>query len=80
MAKNYRSCNRLVGDARDAVHAAYDRGYQQAKTDYKRNNNEWIPTPNEKFISYKCSGCQSLSIAKYSFCPHCGSDMREDET
>lgn len=78
MAKNYRQCNQLITDMRDIIHRAYSRGYEQAKVDYKRNNEQWIKQTGGTYISYICSGCKSKAVAQYCFCPHCGADMRGD--
>lgn len=75
--KNYRQCNRLVGACREAIQQAYDKGYEQAKTDFKRRDGKWIPVDTPLGRQWKCDGCNSIEVGMYLFCPTCGSDMRK---
>lgn len=79
--KNYRNLNGVVSKMHRVVYEAYDKGYAQAKKDYKRADGSWKKTHEASFVSYQCSNCQSLVIAEYLYCPHCGSFMggKEDD-
>ena len=80
MPKNYRQCNLLMKKMHDAIWSAYDKGYEQAKTDFKRQDGKWTKEAlGVKGIWYRCSNCQKYAIADYLFCPQCGSDMRPKE-
>ena len=78
MSKTYRQCNGMMGKIRDQVYKAYDKGYEQGKTDYRRLQGTWKQAIGVKGMWYKCSNCKGLAIAYYAFCPLCGSDMRGD--
>lgn len=80
MPKNYRQCNPLMKKMHDAIWSAYDKGYEQAKTDFKRQDGKWTKEAlGVKGIWYRCSNCEKYAIADYLFCPQCGSDMRPKE-
>ena len=76
--KHYRNLNGCVSKMRRVIYDAYDRGYKQGRTDYERHHGEWKFIVKKTYTSFECSNCKSLSIAKYTFCPHCGSPMTED--
>ena len=77
--KHYRNLNGCVSKMHRVIYDAYDKGYKQGRTDYERPRSEWIEVPQENYISFKCFNCKSLSIAKYLFCPFCGSYTGEDD-
>lgn len=82
MSKVYRQCNGLMGKVRDQLYRAYDKGYEQGKTDFKRADGEWSKEAlGVKGLWYRCSNCQRYAIADYLYCPQCGSRMgsRDDE-
>lgn len=72
MAKKYTQLNNLVTESKENLHKAYDRGYAQAKEDYKRTKTSWAIEPCEGGIQFKCEKCKRYSIAAYLYCPHCG--------
>ena len=72
MSKNYRSLNNEIHDTTTAIRSAYDRGYEQGKNDYARLDTQWFPWPVAGYMQYKCSACNKLAIAAYTFCPNCG--------
>ena len=72
MSKKYTQLNNLVTQSRENLHKAYDRGYAQAKEDYKRPMTEWIPEAYEGGVQFRCKQCKRMSIAAYLYCPHCG--------
>lgn len=81
--KHYRNLNGCVSKMHRVIYDAYDKGYQQAKKDYGRQRAEWEPVPvprlnNKGYLSFECSACKTLAIAKYLFCPYCGSPMTEE--
>ena len=76
--KNYRTINGSITRARKAVYDAYDKGYSQAKKDYQRPASEWKFVATRTWTSFECSNCKKLSLAKYLFCPNCGSPMTEE--
>ena len=76
--KHYRNLNGCVTKMHRVLYDAYDKGYKQGRTDYERLRAEWQEVPTENYTSFRCSNCKSFAIAKYLFCPHCGSPMSED--
>lgn len=80
MSKTYRQCNGMMSKVRDQIYKAYDKGYEQGRTDYQRRDGEWTRDAlGVKGVWYKCSNCQKYAIAEYAFCPQCGSDMRGEK-
>lgn len=78
--KTYRQCNALMGKVRDQIYKAYDKGYEQGKTDHQRLPGAWTREAlGVKGVWYRCSNCQKYAIADYLFCPQCGSDMRKEQ-
>lgn len=78
MSKKYTQVNNLVTQSRENLHKAYDRGYEQAKKDYKRPPTHWIAESKEGEIQFRCYQCGKYAIAAYLFCPNCGSISKED--
>ena len=78
MAKKYRQINNLITESKENLHKAYDRGYAQAKEDYKRPLTTWTADPHESGMQFICSVCKKPAIAAYLYCPNCGS-RRKDE-
>lgn len=81
--KHYRNLNGCVSKMHRVIYDAYDKGYAQGRKDYEKAQGEWEPEAvgglkTMNYISFRCSICKSLVIAKYNFCPHCGSPMTED--
>lgn len=76
--KHYRNLNGCVSKMHRVIYDAYDRGYAQGRKDFEKTPITWLPVPQDRYTSYRCSGCNSLAIARYKFCPHCGSPMSED--
>lgn len=76
--KHYRNLNGCVSKMHRVLYDAYDKGYKQGRTDYERLRAEWQDVPQKNYTSFRCSNCKSFAIAKYLFCPHCGSPMSED--
>ena len=60
--KHYRNLNGCVSKMHRVIYDAYDRGYAQGRKDYERTKGSWL----------------GMVIAKYLFCPHCGSPMSEE--
>lgn len=78
--KTYRQCNALMGKVRDQLYKAYDKGYEQGKTDFKRADGKWdVENLGAKGMWYRCSNCKRYAIAGYMFCPQCGSKMIDSE-
>lgn len=71
--KKYTQINNLVTDSRNLLHKAYDRGYEQAKEDYKRPPTHWTVEYTEGGIQFICAACKRPAIASYLYCPNCGS-------
>ena len=76
--KVHRQCNRLFGSLRDSLYEAYDKGYEQAKSDYEKPAINWIAEPREGGIQFKCDGCNSYAIANYPHCPWCGCPVEKE--
>ena len=76
--KHYRNLNGCVSKMHRVLYDAYDKGYAQGKTDFKRNKGEWSKAPANRYMGYLCSNCNHVCIASYPFCPYCGSPMTED--
>ena len=81
--KHYRNLNGCVSKMHRVIYDAYDRGYAQGRKDFEKTKAEWRPVPVPKlnskgYMSFECSNCKSLVIAKYTYCPHCGHPMTED--
>ena len=76
--KHYRNLNGCVSKMHRVIYEAYDKGYAQGRKDYERTKGSWLDVPQKKYTSFKCSNCKSMAIAKYLFCPHCGSPMSEE--
>ena len=79
MGKKYTQINNLVTASRENLHKAYDRGYEQAKKEYKRNLLHWKPECTEGGVQFRCDICNQPSIAAYLFCPNCGNISKEKE-
>ena len=79
MSRKYTQLNNLVTDSRNALHAAYDRGYEQGKKDYQRPPTTFTPEPHEGGIQFRCKQCKRLAIAFYPYCPYCGSKVEVEE-
>ena len=77
MGKKYTQINNLVTDSRENLHKAYDRGYEQAKKDYKTPTTKLTPEPCEGGIQFRCKTCKRLTIACYPYCPYCGGKVEE---
>ena len=76
--KHYRNLNGCISKMHRIIYDAYDRGYKQGRTDYERNRGDWQLVPQQRYTGFRCSNCKNYAIAKYTFCPHCGSPMTED--
>lgn len=76
--KHYRNLNGCVSKMHRVIYDAYDKGYAQGRKDFERTKGSWLDVPQKKYTSFKCSNCKSMVIAKYLFCPHCGSPMSEE--
>lgn len=76
--RNYRQLNKLMSDMREIIRFAYDKGYNQGKTDFKRNDGHWITVTGRNFVQFRCNNCKEMAITDYLFCPFCGSDMRKE--
>lgn len=76
--KHYRNLNGCVSRMHRLIYEAYDKGYAQGRKDFEKTPGVWIAAPQARYTSYRCGNCTSLAIAKYKFCPHCGSPMTED--
>lgn len=79
MSKKYKSLNRESHDCSLILQRAYDRGYEQAETDYKKPEISWVPTPCKYGNQFRCTGCGKLAIAIYRYCPNCGCKYGEPE-
>ena len=62
------------------IYDAYDKGYAQGRKDYERAHCNWlaVTVTQNKYVSYRCTNCKSLAIAKYEYCPHCGAKAGDD--
>ena len=76
--KHYRNLNGCVSRMHRVIYEAYDKGYEQAKKDFKREQCSWETVPQQRYTGFRCDNCKNYAIAKYTFCPHCGSPMTED--
>ena len=77
--KHYRNLNGCVSRMHRVIYEAYDKGYSQAKKDYERPRSEWKHVfISNGYMNFECDKCKERSIAKYLFCPNCGSPMTED--
>ena len=76
--KHYRNLNGCVSRMHRVIYEAYDKGYSQGRKDYERPAGEWLPLTTKGYIQFACSKCLKKTIAKYLFCPNCGSPMTED--
>ena len=76
--KHYRNLNGCVSKMHRVIYEAYDKGYAQGRKDYERHRGEWKLVTIRTWSSFECSNCKNLTLAKYTFCPHCGSPMTED--
>lgn len=81
--KSYKQLNRIIGDIRDAVHHAYDLGYDEGKNDSAEKikflegerTTKIIPIHYPSSIGglrFKCQKCNETMVAQYPFCPWCG--------
>lgn len=75
MGKHYRCLNNESHKCMMALRAAYDRGYEQAKSDYKRRDGYWTLKLVASGGEYECSECKKHSMAPGFFCQICGSKM-----
>ena len=78
--KSYKQLNRVMGDIRDAVHHAYDIGYDEGKK-YSSEKIKFlenartttiIPELSSIGFRFKCQKCHETMVAQYPFCPWCG--------
>lgn len=78
--KSYKQLNRIIGDIRDAVHRAYDLGYDKGKN-YSSEKIKFlegertttiIPKPSSIGLQFRCQKCHETMVAQYPFCPWCG--------
>lgn len=76
--KHYRNLNGCVSKMHRVVYEAYDKGYAQGRKDFERTRGDWLPLVTNKYTQFACSNCLNKTIAKYLFCPNCGSPMTED--
>ena len=78
MAKNYKTLKGCVTRMHRVIYEAYDKGYLQGRKDYERPRSEWKPVfISNGYMNFECGKCKERSIAKYLFCPNCGSSMTE---
>ena len=75
MSKCHRSVNKLVGGSRDLLYEAYDKGYEQGKTDYERHPGHWTMKNGTRYGVYECSECFVRNFVPTMFCPDCGAPM-----
>jgi hypothetical protein len=76
---NYKQITNEVKESRLLLQKAYERGYKQAETDYKKSPINWKAEPREGGIQFRCSGCNSYAIANYPHCPWCGCPVEKEE-
>ena len=73
MDKHYRNLNGIIGQSKEIIHQAYDKGYKAGKSDYEKQPVTWEHDYSSKqYLQFKCSGCGLLSYADYPYCPWCG--------
>ena len=75
MSKCHRTVNKLVGGSRDLLYEAYDKGYEQAEKDYKREPGCWTFRFGKYCGEYECSQCLRRSFAPTNYCHICGAPM-----
>lgn len=75
MSKCHRSVNKLVGESRELLYQAYDKGYEQGKADYEKRPGHWTMKFNSKHGMYECSECFVRNFVPSMFCPDCGAPM-----
>lgn len=72
VVKHYRNLNGIIGQSKELIHQAYDRGYKQAKIDYARPPTKLVAEPHEGGLQFRCKNCNKLMVAFYPYCPWCG--------
>lgn len=80
VVKHYRNLNGIIGQSKELIHQAYDRGYKQAKIDYARPTTTLKCEFVEGCMQFRCDNCKRAMIAHYSYCPYCGAEVTDYDT